>query len=247
MKYVTLVFLLLLAGVPRPAEAALTFFWRCEASALDATHDFSAGDTSASGSAPTTTAVRIGTNGCESTSNFDTKDFTATSLFPLSTGSFGYWLQYKTALQSGERHFLVLGSSGNNNFSISTVNTNELRFTISNNGAGSVTLDTTAVNLAIDTWYFVVARYDQPNSDRRLEVYNTSLALIEGVEDLSTGFTAPGELGGTFSLGIFQGSADDMWIDNVFGANTYSEPLQSKATITSYTSYSSALLRRRRN
>jgi hypothetical protein len=63
---------------------ALTFFWRCEGTTLDGTHDYSAGGTTATGSssaAINATAARVGTNGVQAPTASDYYSLSATGIY----------------------------------------------------------------------------------------------------------------------------------------------------------------------
>lgn len=228
---------------------ALKFFWRCEGTTLDGTHDYSIGDTTATANGTPTisaTAARIGSNGvlidASEWYEFDTPDTIVNRL----TGSAAFWFQCPTAFPSSGQviGFYSRGATFENSISVRMSGTDELNLRIdSTTGPVEQSLLTTAANIAVGNWYFVVVRWDQPNNDRCIEVYDTSGTLIQKVEDTSTAYTAPTELndsGGGLRYGNVSGSTNTLYIDNVFVADSYAEPLQDYLTITSYVGYGKA-------
>ena len=112
----------------------------------------------------------------------------------------------------------------------------ELLLRIRMAGGANVTLATTAADLQLNTQYFVVARWDEPNNDRRLEVYDSAGSLITAVEDLTTNYDQPSGIN-ELRIGRTSGMNNDMHIDNVFIADAYAEALEDFYNITSYTDY----------
>lgn len=225
---------------------ALTFFWRCEATTLDGTDDFSAGDTTATANntpAISATGARIGTNGLVFDAVSERYDFNPASIWNRLTGSAAFSFQFPSAIPSAGQIFLFIraNASANDNISVEIGASQELTLRIRNSTGTNVTLTTTAVNLTAGNWYSVVIRWDQPNNDRSISVYNSSDVLIETVSDTTTAYDAPTALDATngFRLGDSSGSIGTLYIDNVFVADSYSEPLENNLSITSYTSYNS--------
>jgi hypothetical protein len=116
----------------------------------------------------------------------------------------------------------------------------EVRFTINQDGDQS-DLVTADADLALNTTYFITASWDQPNNSRRVRVYNSSGTLITGVEDTSTPFTAPADLGGTDRMlfGEVAGVTAAYYIDNIFIGDGYpdADTFLTYRNITSYTQY----------
>lgn len=221
---------------------AVTFFWRCETETLDATHDFSAGDTTAAANATpsiSATAALVGSNGALFDSVGDQYRFLPTSLISPTVGSAALLFHFPTALAANIHGFFFSRgiASSNDNLRIEITATDELALVIRNATAGSVSLPTTGVNLQTATTYGVVIRWDQPNNKRRIEVYDATGTLIQAVEDLVTAFTAPAALDETVRFGDFGGMLGTCYVDNVFLADTYDEPLEDNLFITSWTEY----------
>src|SRR5688500_7419965 len=105
---------------------ALNFFWRCEGTTLDGTHDFSAGDTTATATntpAISATAAKIGSNGALFDSGSDRYAFTPTSIISTTAGAVGFWLQFPTAFPAsgGAYVFYSQGTNSNDYIRIETL------------------------------------------------------------------------------------------------------------------------------
>ena len=175
----------------------VNFFWRAEGTTLDNTHDYSVGDQTAtlnSAAAINTDAMHIGTNGLDIPSASDNAQFTVSNgdIINSATGSFGFWFRmvtfttasmFATAENAQQANNITIARSGTDD-----ATGREILFRVRRSGGANVTLTTTDADLALNTWYFLVARYDEPNNDRRLEIYNSDGSLRTAVEDLATNF-----------------------------------------------------------
>ena len=255
-----ILFGLLLSLLALQAFAAPTFFWRMEGTTLDGTHDFTAGDSTAalnSLAAINTDAVRIGTNGldCPTSSDHAQFDVSSGDLISQSVGSLGFWFRLQS-FTSGASLFRAHNTGTiNNHIQVELSGTDdatgrEIGLRIRLNLAINAVLVTTDADLQLDTWYRLVVRWDEPNSDRRIEVYNDDGAARTSIEDLTTDFDQPTGIN-TMFVGDATGGTLDLHMDNFVIANAYNEPIEDNLTITSYTAYgggaSGLLLRRRRN
>lgn len=228
---------------------ALTFFWRCEGTTLDGTHDFSAGDTTAAAQNSATldaAAARIGSSGILVNASGKHYRFDPASIASLSEGAIGFWFRV-----GGSQGTMVIlrGSSETNHIRVDLTGLGaRVLLSIGNAANGSVSLNTNlgTVNEDITTgaWYFVVVRYDISNDRRRVEVYDADMVLIQYHTDLTTDLSAYGPAAFDSSDGIRVGdiggwtsSTNYLHIDNLFIADDYDEPLQDFADITSYTEY----------
>lgn len=220
---------------------ALTFFWRCEGTTLDGTHDFTAGDNSAAAGAGSpsisSTAARVGSNGVLIDDANEYYSFDPTSILSASVGAmacsfrFTTWLDGSTILKA-----FNTGASASR-IQVSMGVTDELQFNIRLDGGTTVTLSTTAANLTANNWYGVVIRWNQSASDRRIEVYDSSGTLIQAIEDTTTAFDLPTGIN-SLSIGSFDNVGSiGLHVDNVFVGSAYDEPFEEKFTITSYTEY----------
>lgn len=223
---------------------ALKLYWRCEGTTLDGTHDFTAGDNTAtlnSIAAINTDAAKLGTNGldCPSASDYAIFAISSGDLFDRLVGKFGFWLRFEATPDSGSQIFTAQGTLANDFIRILAIG-DELRFDFRQDGNSVVSLSTTAANMTTATWYWVEASWDQPNNDRRIAVYDSSGALINAVEDTATAYLAPNDLI-TLNIGNFGGGGTfNNHYDNVFVADAYAEDLLTFRDITSYTEYGAA-------
>lgn len=219
---------------------ALTFFWRCETETLDGTHDYSAGDTTA---APTSlvelsaSAARVGSLGINTPSSEDYYTFDSASIFSTSQGALGFWFNAQTWLDAAHLVWFY-GTSPNDNLRIETANTNEILGRINRNGIGTKLIVTTDADLSTGTWYFIIARWHTANNDFRIEIYNNDLSLRTSIEDLTTSQSGWTDIT-TFGVGTTN-AGNLHYIDNIFIADSYSEPIENFMTITSYTAYGSS-------
>lgn len=224
---------------------SLTFFWRCEDVNLDGTHDFSAGDTSATATntpAINTTAVRYGTNGAFFDSGSDRYSFTPTSIISNTAGAAGLWFQFPTAFPAsgGAYIFYAQGTNFNDYIRVETLtglgaSNRGLRLSIRNNGGAAATLDLTDNELAPGNWYFLAFAWDSVAPSRRITVYDTSMSVLED-RTSTAAFTAPVDIT-NWVFGDITGSTGTMYIDNVFAASLAADIdiLIDNSTITSYT------------
>lgn len=220
------------------------FFWRCEGTTLDATHDYSAGDTTASATGAVSisaTAALVGSNGILTVDGNDFYDFDATGINDGTVGAIGFLFRFPSAWPSSGDVFGVSlrnSSSGNNTIQFRGDSTN--RFELRIGQAGGSTLDYNLIGgLSTATTYLAVGRFDIANDKRAVEVYSVSgsVSLIEAREDTST------DLSGAAPSGINQiriGAttyAGVVYIDSVMIADAYDEPLADYALYTSYTQF----------
>lgn len=225
---------------------ALTFFWRCEGTTLDGTHDYSAGGTTATGFssvAINSTAVRVGTNGIQAPSASDYYSISATGIYG-TTGSAAFSLYVAGGTWTADAvPFMMDGTGGagsaNDRIRVTTVTGGNLSLQLGRNGWGSQTITTTGGACSVGNWYGVVIRWSATNADYRLEIYNSSGTLIDSVENLSADSSLFPQTANidTLLVGELWGTTLNNYIDNVFVANAYDEALQSNLTITSYTGY----------
>lgn len=219
---------------------ALKFYWRCEGTTLDGTHDYTPGDNTAAATGSATIAAgsaRVGSNGIDIVNNTDYFAFTVAShdLIAPSAGAIGFWVR----VHSGAGQvFYAPGTLGQDFIGIAHTSgaTREFTFRMRSSAGSDETLSTTTVSAATNTWYFIVARWNVAANDRRLEVYDNSLALIQAVENLTTVFDAAADLIG-LQIGESFGDNIECDLDNIFIADSYGEDLPANATITSYTEY----------
>lgn len=226
-----------------PTQAAPTWFWRCEGTTFDGTHDHANGsaDSTATinGSASlSSTAARVGTNGCLSSpgSSDQFRFDTSTDMVDRLVGSLAFSLRLDTAPTGARGIVLVAGTDGN--FVVQIVG-DEVRVYNNLEGTGEDNLITADANLAEDVWYGVVFRWDQPNDLRRIEIYDAAGSLVGTPAEEATAWTAAANLVNSDGLRIGNTTGDDgnIHIDNFFIADSYAEPLEDFLDIASFTDY----------
>jgi len=226
---------------------ALTLFWRCEGTTLDGTHDYSAGDTTATASGGTpasisATAVKIGTNGilCSGTNSNMALD--SASIAATAEGAFAAWV-WVTTWVAGSSVINVNGSNGNNRIRVVTIGTSgsgnfELR--CKQAGQTERQIATTAGNLATGNWYFIVATWKSATTSATLDVYDSSGTIISGcaVSGTYASTNVPAELT-TCKWGDEGAANASSYIDNIFWGSVIADAATflTKRDITSYTEY----------
>ena len=122
-----------------------------------------------------------------------------------------------------------------------TTPNNHLKLQIRTTGEGITTLDSTQV-ISTDTTYFVIVKWDQAASDRRIEIYNSSGTLLQADEDLTTSWVTPSEAYPVTDGMSFGGpsSVANVHLDNFFIGTAYPDgtAIHTNRGITSYTQYS---------
>jgi hypothetical protein len=226
---------------------ALLFFWRCEGTTLDGTHDYSAGDTTAtlnSGALINTDAARFGTNGLDIPTASDTARFNAASIINGAEGSVALSVRF-TTFASGRSLLMAFGTNVLDQIRIETTGTDDatgrelrVRHRTTAGGAENVVIATTAADLELNVWYGVVARWDTTADSLKLEIYNSDGSLRTEVSS-SSAITAQTDIVNLW-WGEDGAGAIDMHMDNLFIADTYEEPLEDFLDITSYTEYGAA-------
>ena len=228
---------------------ALKFFWRCEGETLDGTHDYSAGDTSATATGTASisaTAVRVGTNGVLFDGGAGAYyGFDPASIFSTAEGSAAFL--FKLTRSNGGYPFLVRGTSANDKIGVnflgsSGTTTGNIRLSIRKSTGSEVNVDTNSGNLAQNVWYGCVIRWKSATTAMAIEIYTvgdsgTTITLVDSATGTYGSDNIPVDLT-SFRVGECDGGANmDGYIDNVFVSNTYAEALETKLLITSYTEY----------
>lgn len=232
---------------------ALKFYWRFENSGtLDGTHDYSAGDTTATNNGSPTfdgSTYKIGSYAGSYPSASAQHRFDPASIISSggpggsSAGAVAFWF-YTTSGRSTDRDlfFYVRGSaSSNDNITLRCGGSNTIKFIIRNATNGGIEL-AHGSTISDNTWYFVVFAWDSAASTRRISLYDSSGAEIgTTVTDNSTGFTTnlPANLTSRLQFGDNTGSGPYGFVDNVFIGDAYADAdtFVSKKSITSYTEY----------
>lgn len=224
----------------------LKFFWRCEGTTLDATHDFTAGDTTAalnSAAAINTDAAKIGTNGLDIPSSADSAQFavSAADLIDMNEFAIGFWLRLVDFTDGANVVKIDNSASSNMHFRVNqtgadTATGRELDFRLRFTGGSNIGFATASADLQLNEWVFVVFRCDAALNDRRFEIYNNDLTLRTANDDLTTDWDVATGIN-QLKIGDIGGTTTDYHIDNFFIADAYDEPLQDNANITSFTEY----------
>jgi hypothetical protein len=227
---------------------ALTFCFLCYdgTDTLDATHEYSAGDTTGtrSSSAVYDAAIKFtGSYSLDCPSASDNITFASASIWDNGASyqnvvAFAFYIEtwvdvaiicsfYQAAATNN--HFMVrmAGTSGTGNLSLRT----------SVSGVGSTTVTLTGNHIALSTWYFCIARTDKGNTTIRLELYDATGSPLDSAEN--TGVTAthfPTTID-TIAFGGIGGYATNLHEDSFFVANAYNEAIEDYLDITSYTQY----------
>ena len=227
---------------------ALTFFWRCEGTTLDATDDYyGASDNTATAAgtpAINATAALIGSNGLQvdgASDHYQFNNQTNPTVFS-SAGSVGFWIRWQ-AYTTGATHFYVRATtSDTQSLRLSTLGTNRLRFQIRND-ASSHSLDMATMTIANATTYFCTASWDIAADLSRVRMYDSGGTLIEeatSTDDLAAAQPAALDSTSGVRFGEMDGVASTCYIDNIFIGSAYADAdtFLTNRSITSYTGYS---------
>jgi len=205
-----------------------TFFWRCEGTTLTGPNDFSAGDTTATAVslvAIASGAAKFGSNGLDANvTSGDYYEFASASIFDVGANAIGFKLQIKATGADTEIFTVYNAGAPSDQVSLTTSGTDELQLRHRVNGGDNNTFTTTAADMAVDTWYGVVLRWDAAADLQRIEVYNDAGTLLHGVTS-STAISPQGALT-IWKIGTDNGSAR-FWIDNIVVGNSYSDPIET--------------------
>lgn len=223
------------------------FYWRCEGTTLDGTHDFTAGDGTAvlnSTAAINTDAALVGTNGLDCPTLGDNAQFvvSAGDIISSSEGSLAFKFRIVAFAANSSLFRAYNSASINHHIKVYLTGTDdatgrELSFAVRVTGSTNVIISTTAADMALNTVYAAVARWHVGNGDMRLEVYNADGSLRTSVENLATGSGTPSGID-TMLFGLSEGAGtQDAHVDNLMISSTYGEPLEDNLDINSYTAY----------
>ncbi len=226
---------------------ALTFFWRFENSTtLDGTHDYSAGDTTATVNSAaafqTATTVVNGYSGDYPTAS-DYHSFASASIWSNAAGYINVfasafyintWVAgsmlaqfWEAAATNNHVNVSMSGTSGSGNLN--------LQMRISGGATTNITL--TGNNIALSTLYYYIVRLNRSTGVARIELYNSAGSLIDSAETTSIPSADFPSTIDTMLVGESAGGASDFYLDNFFVADTYAEPIEDNLSITSYTQY----------
>lgn len=230
---------------------ALTLFWRCEGTTFDGTHDYTAGDGSATATGAVSisaTAAKVGSNGVLCSDAVDYYSFDSASIVTIDQGSIGAWIQYKTAVPgSGLLALFTIRENTptqtNDYIAFVTKSSQEIALTVRKDGGAGAEVATTAANLAVDNWYFVTGSWHLSQDKMRMRVYDASGTLVQEAEDTATDLSSkiPASVD-TIMIGNTASFVNPIWIDNVFIGDDYADAdtFHTKRNIMSYTEYASS-------
>jgi hypothetical protein len=231
---------------------AITFFWRCEGTTFDATHDYSAGD-----STPTALgtpsiaagAAKVGSNGISCpVSDTSHYGFDAASILGM-VGSAGWWFKAVSANPaSGSAYgFQTVGTDTTDLIAVFSSSTDEIQFRNANSGTNS-NLTTSGATLVAGNWYGVIIRWDfttPSSSSKKLEVYDSAGSLISGLPaeltgaDLTT--SVPADLVSIQCGRHSSGSAVVQYADNFVIGSAYADVTPAMLGYSTYVDFSPVL------
>jgi hypothetical protein len=222
----------------------ILFYWRCESDTLDGTDDESAGDTTAAttnDATYNTSAGLVSGNGilANAVGADARKTFNSASLINPGEGAAGMWLRYVDAQPAaGSSCFVARDSANDNAVRINSGDAGEMRLQ-TESATVTTNFQSSGANIAPDEKFFVLIRWDQPGSRRRIEIYDDTGTLVSVTQDHSTAFDLPGSISSTtgLRLGVMDTITQVLHIDNVFISDTYEEPIHNNLLITSWTQY----------
>lgn len=231
---------------------AITFFWRCEGTTFDGTHDYSAGDstpTSLGSPSIASAAAKVGSNGISgpvsATSHYA---FAAAGILGM-VGSVGWWFHNVAAIPASPSvfGFQVVGTDTTDLISVLVSGTYEIQFRNAKAGTTS-NLVSTAANLAADTWYGVIIRWDfttPSSSSKKLEVYDSAGSLISGLPSELTGAnlttSVPADLVSIQCGRHSSGSAVVQYADNFVIGSAYADVTPTMLGYSTYVDFSPVL------
>lgn len=224
----------------------ITLFSRCEGSTFDATHDYSAGDTtwSASGSPGpsfSSTNPKVGTNCILIPEIANYFALASASIVTPGEGCVGFWLRVESWQDGGIVFNAYLSTQTSRYIRATLVGTDEMRLAIRNPDAGpAVELSTNAANLTTAAYFFILFRWRDAGgeNDREISVYNSSLTLLQTVTDLATAYEHPGSID-TLAIGDLGAAGGTYRVDNLFVGNSWDDAadILANANITSWTEF----------
>lgn len=225
----------------------IKLFWRCESTTFDGTHDYSAGDSTptALGSPSISAAAgKVGTNGISCVASVGSHYALDAASIVGPVGSAGYWYKAVTANPATANIIgLDITGTGNDILAVYSNGTDEVQFRNGLDGSTTHNITTSGANLAPDTWYGIIIRWDFSNpasASKKLEVYNSAGTLLSGMPaeitatDLSTSVPSAYT---TIRCGRHSaGSAVVQYADHFVIADTYEGVTAAMLATASYSS-----------
>lgn len=226
---------------------SITFFWRCEGTTLSGTDDLPGADTSATAQgspAINATAALVGSNGIQIDDVFEYYTLNSEdAILNAAAGAVGFWFRAQSFTDDSDLFQFRFNSGSGQDWvgvSMETTTNNHLKFQLRTTGVGITTLDSTHI-ISVDTTYFVIVKWDNAVSDRRIEIYNSSGTLLQADEDLATGWVTPSEAYPVTDGMQFGGpsSVANVYLDNFFIGTTWADgaTIHTNRGITSYTQF----------
>jgi len=226
----------------------ILFYWTCESTTFDS-DDYSAGDSTPtvnSTAAINNAQVKIGSNSMDCPTPADYYHFDVASDIGLIDGCSGFWF-YMSAFPGNDKTMFRLEDTGNSSNYIRVGllygtgdGDGEFEVRVRRSGQGNTGAGTTTVNAASGNWYFILPRWSQANGYLRIEVYDTNMSLLDTGEDLAVNTNHyPLQVDLDRIVWGNHGSTQngDYALDNIFVSDTYGEPLEDNALITSINQY----------
>lgn len=229
---------------------ALRFYWGFDGNSDTLTAaDYTIGDDSTATKTATYDASADKTGGgygllCNAASEnayFSTSSGTVPA--DRTVGSIGFWGKWDTFPTNGlSVGFRFISATTARRIEMVWLTGNQIRLRIGSSATGDQVLDTSSLSLSTGTWYFFVLRWDQPNSNRAIEVYDASGNVVSGGVTSTAGFTAPEDLigGNGIMLGNISSSPATMYFDNYILSNVYDANLVYNRNITDQADYNEA-------
>lgn len=234
---------------------AITFFWRCESTTLDGTDDYSAGDTTATAvNSPAISATQA-YRGTYSVLKGSTVgggyNFNPSSIFPgnvnspsTAVGSFGFAMYWDTDVYDtyGSSLFRFRGTDANDMLGIYTAATGttsaqNIILRTRNATGGLYEITTTGAAITPGNWFRIIGRFDYPNDDLRIEVWNEAGTLVDSEESLTTDLSTyiPAEVANLLVVGTGPTtSGGDAYFDNFIVSDEYNGVTPAMMQYSSY-------------
>ncbi len=230
---------LLFASLPALAIDA-TFYWSIDGNSTTlAAQDYSIADTTGTGVGGVSfnaTNKKVGSHAINTTNASDYYIFTSTSICNVAEGTLAGWVQFKTAVpSSGPAVIAHCMNSGDLSLAeLSMGSSQELALEIQSSGGTSAFLATSACNMQVDLWYFLIASWNVATDQRKVACYAADGTPINSNSSSADFSTAAPSSFTDFRVGNPGTSANAMWVDNVFASATYDAPFDQFKSITSY-------------
>ena len=225
------------------------FFWTCQGTTLDSTHDFSAGATTATASGEgisiSSDAGIVGTNGVYVETVNRTYDIVSTDIIPNIVGEGAIGFVFHIGWDAGRSNFSVRGAvTWMNSISISSavVSAAEGLKLIIDSYEGEVHVSNSCPGVQfpdgnLDAVYGVVSRWNSTTGLMRTELYDDQGELITSAQH-TDGFTVPAESTyESFRFGYNNRDGDGGKFSNLIICDYSDAPIQDYLFSTSFTEW----------